>query len=166
MTLAQDVVSSVLTMANVSEYASLSGTPVAGSVGVGAVALLWSARPDLVRQVEKTIRVIQENADPKVSGLCDATERSPNYEYGYGNLNIGAAFDERTNVYECLQENVVYECAGCQPTTDECVREVASSCCVLPGCFRQREEYFETLALTLNETASWALNVSSCGVQE
>ena len=99
---AQDIVGAVLTRANVSEYALLTGNPLAGTIGAGAVALLLSARPDLVRNVEKTMRVIEQAAKPKPSGLCELAPRAPNFEFGHGVLNVGAAFDERTPISECL----------------------------------------------------------------
>ena len=140
------VVSSILTMDSSSEYASLSGSPVASAVVTGAVALLLSARPELVRNVEETVRAIHEAADPMLSGLCDKDVTSPNFEFGYGNMNVGAAFDQRTPVMECL-EIVELECVGCLPTTDECVRAVATDCCYLPAC--RRDAYFEAIAAAL-----------------
>src|SRR5439155_16194131 len=47
-------------------YASLSGTSMAGPHVVGVVALLWSARPQLSRDITTTKTILQNTANPGV----------------------------------------------------------------------------------------------------
>ena len=47
-------------------YANLSGTSMAGPHVVGVVALLWSARPQLVRDIATTKTILQNTANPAV----------------------------------------------------------------------------------------------------
>lgn len=73
-------------------YASLSGTSMAGPHVAGAVALLWSAQPALVGQIEQTERILADSAMALDSTACGATSR-PNYVFGWGRLDAKAAVD-------------------------------------------------------------------------
>ena len=61
----------------------------------GAVALLWSARPDLRGQVGVTERALLSSAHAQVtaSGTCGGTTSAdiPNDLFGYGRLDVPAA---------------------------------------------------------------------------
>lgn len=78
-------------------FLAFSGTSMAGPHVVGAVALLWSARPELARRVEETKEVLRATADPRV--LLKATETCggltsdfvPNNSFGHGRLDVLAA---------------------------------------------------------------------------
>ena len=139
----------------INSYFYATGSSVAAAVVAGAVALLWSARPDLVGNVVETRRALEAASDPKPSGKCNnGVVQHPNNEFGYGNLNVGAAFDRRTNVTSCFEEYVQKKCTGCLPTTDECAEDVATKHCTLPGCTFQRDAYLQMLAQSLNTTSS------------
>jgi subtilisin family serine protease len=71
-------------------YASFDGTSMAGPHVVGAVALLWSAVPRLIGDIDATEQILIQSAQPYASdrslGCFEGT--SPNAAYGYGVLNI------------------------------------------------------------------------------
>ncbi|HMB23327.1 MAG TPA: S8 family serine peptidase, partial [Anaerolineales bacterium] len=76
-------------------YGSNSGTSMAGPHVVGAVALLWSADPSLIGDIDRTEQLLIESADPytgEVSGCFDGDV--PNAAYGYGLLDVYEAVKE------------------------------------------------------------------------
>jgi len=77
-------------------YVNLSGTSMAGPHVVGVVALLWSARPQLVRDIAATKNVLQNTANPNVTvpaETCGGTPSTiiPNNSFGYGRVDALAA---------------------------------------------------------------------------
>ncbi|MEA3376303.1 MAG: S8 family serine peptidase [Chloroflexota bacterium] len=79
-------------------YASLSGTSMAGPHVAGAAALLWSAAPRLVGEVDETEEVIGRAARSRTTAEgCggDGPEDVPNNVYGWGVLDALTAV-ERT----------------------------------------------------------------------
>ncbi len=79
-------------------YGNLNGTSMAGPHVVGVVALLWSARPQLVRDIAATKELLQNTANPgvTVSGgtqTCGGTPSTviPNNSFGYGRVDALAA---------------------------------------------------------------------------
>lgn len=75
-----------------SSYGSLSGTSMATPHTAGAVALLWSARPNLRHQIQQTIDVLNQAAVDVSSTLCSSSG-VPNNVYGWGRLDIKATVD-------------------------------------------------------------------------
>ncbi|HEX2996572.1 MAG TPA: S8 family serine peptidase [Anaerolineales bacterium] len=76
-------------------YGSNSGTSMAGPHVVGAVALLWSADPSLIGDIDRTEQLLIESADPytgEISGCFDGDV--PNAAYGYGLLDVYEAVKE------------------------------------------------------------------------
>jgi hypothetical protein len=61
----------------------------------GAVALLWSAAPYLVGEIDLTEQVLLKSAIPANSMVCsDGAEMvSPNPAFGYGRLDVAAAVE-------------------------------------------------------------------------
>jgi serine protease AprX len=71
--------------------AFMSGTSVAASQLAGAIALILSARPSLQGRPEQIWRLIG-TVPPQVVdiGSCGSPSPSPNYTYGWGNLDVNA----------------------------------------------------------------------------
>jgi serine protease AprX len=76
------------------EYASFSGTSMAGPHVAGLVALVLSAQPLLAGQVEALETIIEETAIPTI-GLADCSDANgtayPNNTYGFGRVDALAA---------------------------------------------------------------------------
>jgi subtilisin family serine protease len=76
-------------------YTTSSGTSMAGPHVVGVIALLWSARPDLVRNIAATKQVLTSTANPKVGNsgtLCGGATTVPNNHFGWGLVDTIAAY--------------------------------------------------------------------------
>jgi serine protease AprX len=70
-----------------SSYCEMSGTSMASPHMVGVVALLWSAHPELIGQIQKTIDLIHKTATARTTDLtCGSFAGSaiPNTTFGYG----------------------------------------------------------------------------------
>lgn len=83
-------------------YTSLSGTSMAGPHVVGVVALLWSAHPELVRDIATTKTILQNTANPGVVvspvQTCGGISSSsiPNNSFGWGRVDALAAVNAGT----------------------------------------------------------------------
>lgn len=78
-------------------YLGASGTSMAGPHVVGVVALLWSARPQLARDIATTKSILQSTANPVVivspAQVCGGISSSsiPNNAFGFGRVDALAA---------------------------------------------------------------------------
>lgn len=77
-------------------YGPNQGTSMAGPHVAGAVALLWSADPGLIGDIERTEQILIETAQPYTGSMslgCFDGD-SPNAAYGYGIVDVYAAVKE------------------------------------------------------------------------
>ena len=71
-------------------YDDKAGTSMASPQVAGVIALLWSARPELIGQIEQTKEILQKSAQPLTSReACGGVSGSkvPNHTFGYGMLD-------------------------------------------------------------------------------
>jgi PKD repeat protein len=69
-------------------WTTMDGTSMASPHTAGAVALIWSACPSYVGQIDSTFQLLQNNTDTAPAGTCGAPpDGQGNYTYGYGYLN-------------------------------------------------------------------------------
>jgi serine protease AprX len=79
-----------------SDYGSLSGTSMATPHVAGAIALLWSAHPELRHRIADTENVLNDAAVDvplTVSGTSCTAVTFPNNVYGFGRLDVKGAAD-------------------------------------------------------------------------
>jgi subtilisin family serine protease len=74
-------------------YGSYSGTSMAGPHVAGVVALIWSANPSLIGNIERTEKILTQTAQP-YSGIlpdCPGSNDIPSTAIGYGIVDAYAA---------------------------------------------------------------------------
>jgi len=76
-----------------SSYGTFSGTSMAGPHLVGTVALMWSANPELIGDIERTWQILTETAQPYAGFVpdCPGSQHYPSTVFGYGTVDAYAA---------------------------------------------------------------------------
>jgi hypothetical protein len=79
-----------------STYTVLDGTSMAGPHVVGVVALVWSANPKLIGDIDLTERILHESAQPYQGSLpgCPGAHSIPSTATGYGIVDAYQAVKE------------------------------------------------------------------------
>jgi subtilisin family serine protease len=83
-----------------STYQHLDGTSMAGPHLAGVVALIWSANPALIGQIDRTEEILIETAQPFTGSLppCVDDAQTPNNAVGYGIVDAYAAVELALNL--------------------------------------------------------------------
>lgn len=83
-------------------YEYLSGTSFAGPHVAGVVALMWSANPDLIGDIDQTSEILAKTAQPYTGSLpaCEGSKSTPSTAVGYGILDAYAAVKLALSKYE------------------------------------------------------------------
>lgn len=78
------------------DYRAWQGTSMAGPHIAGVVALLWSANPDLIGDIERTEQILIETAQPPTvqATTCSDDDALPNNTFGYGLVDAYAAVEQ------------------------------------------------------------------------
>ncbi len=79
-------------------FSTFQGTSMAAPHVAGVVALLWSARPHLVRNISATKALLENTANPAITvaaQTCGGTASTeiPNNSFGYGRVDALAAYN-------------------------------------------------------------------------
>jgi subtilisin family serine protease len=82
-----------------STYGEMTGTSMAGPHVAGVVALMWSANPQLVGDIERTRQILIETAQPYTGPLpdCSGAQDTPSTAVGYGLVDAYAAVKAAMN---------------------------------------------------------------------
>lgn len=144
-------VSSSVFIDGTSYYLEASSPAIAATAVAGAVALLWSAKPELIRNVAATSQLFKDSADRYFTTDCSSVESGyPNNVFGYGNTNVGAAFEASLTSFQDCAKKVSRRCPPRMESTYSCVAKLAGEKCELPKC-TSKEKYFEMITNLVND---------------
>jgi len=88
-------------------YGWKSGTSMAGPHVAGTVALLWSAAPRLIGDVDATEWIIEQTARPRINTSCGGeADGHPNNVYGWGIVDALAAVERAQSELEVAKQAI------------------------------------------------------------
>ncbi|HEY8193401.1 MAG TPA: S8 family serine peptidase, partial [Gaiellaceae bacterium] len=98
---------------NDTAYGNMSGTSMAAPHAVGVVALLWSSRPNLVRDIARTKYLLTRSTSSGVTvgnnaAGCGGIASKPNNHFGWGRINALAAY----NMEPSLNQTITFPAIG------------------------------------------------------
>ncbi len=80
-------------------YSSMQGTSMASPHTAGLIALLWSAQPALIGDLDTTFQIVEASAQPKIDTQCppNGPAGRPNNVWGWGIMDALAAVQSATD---------------------------------------------------------------------
>jgi len=84
----------VISCGQLTGYVSMTGTSMAAPHVAGAIALIWSGRPDLKRNIARTREIFYQTAKKQQDNSCGGTGAAPNFVYGWGTIDVAKAYKQ------------------------------------------------------------------------
>jgi hypothetical protein len=144
------------------QYYNIGGTSGASPHTAGCVALMWSANPLLVGDIETTFTILEQTADRTSTQLwaegdcgkpaCAGEDTYPNFEYGWGYLDCYAAVYAALQAYPDVPWMSVDPTEGTVPAEDTLTIDVTFLC-------TETRDYVATISILNNDPCDLVTDV-------